>query len=153
MRSLPRPHTGEGAAVLGVLTLVVLEAVASATVPRMDRPIVAGALAAAATAAFILAAAVLHARRRAAHQAKRPAAETADEPWFTPRSLEGFPLQALRPLLLGPDAPSLNRLHTAWIFATCGHDAAWIKHHLDLPDDIVHALTDAAHRRGSPSTH
>jgi hypothetical protein len=35
-------------------------------------------------------------------------------------------------------------MYTAWIFATHGQDAVWLKHHLDLPADLAHLLVDAA---------
>ncbi|WP_169317165.1 hypothetical protein [Actinacidiphila oryziradicis] len=56
-------------------------------------------------------------------------------------------MEAVRPLLLGPDASALNRLYLAWIFATHGHDAVWIERYLDLPGEVVHVLVDAAHQR------
>ncbi|MGX4695332.1 hypothetical protein [Streptomyces sp. JNUCC 63] len=42
MRALPHPRTGEGAAVPGLLTLIVLETTALVTAPARDRPIVGG---------------------------------------------------------------------------------------------------------------
>ncbi|MFG2147177.1 hypothetical protein ACGFRG_23700 [Streptomyces sp. NPDC048696] len=146
MRPLPHPQTGEGAVVLGVLLLTVLEMTVLATAPRADRPIIAGALVGAATAAFVVVAAVIHSHRRARRQARRQLAETVDGSWFTTRALDGFPMDAVRPLLLTPDAPGLNRLYAAWIFATHGHDATWLEHNLDLPADLAHLLADTAHR-------
>ncbi|WP_055495774.1 hypothetical protein [Streptomyces sp. TP-A0356] len=146
MRPLPHPYTGEGTAVLGVLLLTALEMTALATAPRADRPIVAGALVGAATAAFVVVAAVVHSHHRAQREAKRQLTETVDESWFTSGALDGFPMDAIRPLLLTPDAPSLNHLYSAWIFATHGHDAAWLEHNLDLPAGIAHLLADAAER-------
>ncbi|MGW5367985.1 hypothetical protein ACWER6_12025 [Streptomyces sp. NPDC004009] len=147
MRTVPHPRTGEGAAFLGVLTLVVLETVAVSTAPARDKPVVGGALMGAATAAFILIAALWHHHRQAEQRACRVVPEDLGDGLFTARSLEGFPMEAVRPFLLGPDAPSLNSLYTAWLLATHGHDAAWIAHHLDLPPEVLHLLTDAARQR------
>ncbi|MGW2318575.1 hypothetical protein [Streptomyces sp. NPDC001680] len=147
MRTLPHAPTGEGVALLGVLTLIMLEVTALATAPARDRPIVSGALMGAGTAAFVLVAAVWHAHRDTARQAHRRLHETVDDSWFTARTLEGFPMEAVRPYLLGRDAPSLNRLYTAWILATHGEDAPRIERHLDLPADITHLLVDAARQR------
>ncbi|MEU8695651.1 hypothetical protein [Streptomyces sp. NPDC048665] len=147
MRTLPHPRTGEGVALLGVLTLVVLEVTALATAPTRDRPIVSGALMGAGTAAFVLVAAVWHSHRNAARRARRRLHETVDDSWFTARTLDGFPMEAVRPYLLGKDAPGLNRLYTAWILATHGEDAAWIERHLDLPADLTRLLVDTATRQ------
>ncbi|MFF3517504.1 hypothetical protein [Streptomyces sp. NPDC002573] len=147
MRTVPHPRTGEGAAILGVLTLVVLETVAVNTAPTRDKPMVGGALMGAATAAFILIAALWHHHRQAEQRTRKIVPEDLGEEWFTAKSLEGFPMEAVRPFLLGPNAPSLNRLYTAWLLATHGHDPAWIAHHIDLPPDVVHLLADAARQR------
>ncbi|MBX7555372.1 hypothetical protein ABZX95_46525 [Streptomyces sp. NPDC004232] len=144
MRTLPHPRTGEGVALLGVLTLVVLEVTALATAPARDRPIVSGALMGAGTAAFVLVAAVWHSHRNAARRARRRLHETVDDSWFTARTLDGFPMEAVRPYLLAKDAPGLNRLYMAWILATHGEDAAWIERHLDLPADLTRLLVDTA---------
>ncbi|MFE9174350.1 hypothetical protein ACFYNZ_33760 [Streptomyces kebangsaanensis] len=147
MRPLPHPRTGEGAAVLGLLTLIVLETTVLATASARDRPLVSGALIGAATAAFIVVAAIRHSHRKAARQARRRLPETVGESWFTARTLDGFPMETVRPHLLGEDAPGLNHLYTAWIFATHGQDAKWIERHLDLPADVTRLLVEAARRR------
>ncbi|MGW1159855.1 hypothetical protein ACWD5Q_26030 [Streptomyces sp. NPDC002513] len=144
MRTLPHPRTGEGAVVLGVLTLIVLEMTALATAPARDRPLVSGALIGAATAAFVVVAAMWHSHRNAARNARRCLPEAVDESWFTARTLDGFPMEAVRPHLLGKNAPSLDRLYTAWIFATQGQDAAWLARNLDLPEDLMDLLVEAA---------
>ncbi|WP_369393152.1 hypothetical protein AB5J72_40560 [Streptomyces sp. CG1] len=147
MRTLPQPRTGEGVALLGVFTLLVLEVTALATAPARDRPIVSGALMGAGTAAFVLVAAVWHVHRNAARQARRRLHETVDDSWFTARTLDGFPMEAVRPYLLSEDAPGLNRLYTAWILATHGEDAPWIERRLELPADLTRLLVDAARQR------
>ncbi|NIY62172.1 hypothetical protein [Streptomyces malaysiensis] len=147
MRTLPHPRTGQGAAVLGVLTLAVLEVVALAAAPRADRPVVAGALVGAVAAAFAMGAAVFHARRRAARRARHRLGAAVDESWFTASTMEGFPGEAVRRRLLGPDAPSLECVYTAWVFATQGYGPVWIAHHLDLPDELTRLLAEAARQR------
>ncbi|MEU4119106.1 hypothetical protein AB0F71_32015 [Kitasatospora sp. NPDC028055] len=66
-----------------------------------------------------------------------------------PRSavLDDFPMEQVRPLLLGPDAPGLNRLYTAWVFATHGHDPQWIADHLGLPTPTARLLVTAARQQ------
>ncbi|MGX4695331.1 hypothetical protein [Streptomyces sp. JNUCC 63] len=88
-----------------------------------------------------------HSRRKAARPARQHRPETVDESWFTARTLDGFPMEAVRPHLLGKGAPGLDHLHTAWIFATHGQDAGWIERHLDLPADVTRLLVGAARRR------
>ncbi|MCW2875021.1 hypothetical protein [Actinacidiphila oryziradicis] len=148
MRMAPHPRAGEAAAALGVLTLAVLELVVLRVAPAGDRPGIGGALVGAAAVAFILVA-VLRCHRRAAarHAAQRLTEALSEDEWFTARTLEGFPMEAVRPLLLGPDAPDLNRLHTAWVFATNGNDAVWMERNLDLPGDMARLLVDAARRQ------
>jgi hypothetical protein len=141
-------RAGEAAVALGVLTLAVLELVVLRVAPAGERPGIGGALVGAAAGAFILVAVLRYHRRAAArHAAQRLTEALSEDEWFTARTLEGFPMEAVRPLLLGPDAPDLNRLYTAWVFATHGHDAAWIQRNLDLPDEMAHLLIDAAAKR------
>ncbi|MCQ8195050.1 hypothetical protein [Streptomyces rugosispiralis] len=147
MRTLPHPQTGQGAVVLGVLTLTVVAMVVLATAPRADTPVVAGALVGAVAAVFVMTAAVRHARRRAARHARGRLVETVDESWFTARTLEGFPKEAVLARLPGQDSPSPECVYTAWVFATQGYDAVWIAHHLDLPEDVTHLLVEAARHR------
>ncbi|MEV5875348.1 hypothetical protein AB0L75_14150 [Streptomyces sp. NPDC052101] len=147
MRTLPHLRTGEGATVLGVFTLTVLEMTALATAPARDRPLVSGALIGAATATFVVVAAMWHNHRNAARQARLRLPQTVDESWFTARALYGFPMEDVRPYLLGKDAPNLNTLYTAWVFATHGQDATWIDRHLDLPANITRLLVEAARQR------
>ncbi|MEU3349334.1 hypothetical protein ABZ723_30945 [Streptomyces sp. NPDC006700] len=147
MKALPHPRGGAGAAVLGVLAFTTLEMTVLATAPAAYRPVISGALLGAAVTAFALLAAVLRADRRATRQARRRALELMDESSFTAHALEGFPMEAVRPRLLGPNAPSLNHLYTAWAFAARGHDTAWLVRHLDLPAPLARLLTDAAAAR------
>ncbi|MFB6958791.1 hypothetical protein ACFCYB_17565 [Streptomyces sp. NPDC056309] len=144
MKTLPHSRNGAGAAVLGVLTLTTLGMTVLAAAQAAYRPVVSGALLGAAVTAFALLAAVLRADRKTSLQAKRRLLEVMDEPSLTTRALEGFPMEAVRPRLLGPSEPSLNRLYTAWAFAARGHDATWLVRHLGLPADLARLLTEAA---------
>ncbi|MFE5739765.1 hypothetical protein [Streptomyces celluloflavus] len=147
MRALPHPHTGEGAAVLGLLTLALLGTVLLGTAPLRDRPVAGGALAAVGVSVFLVVAALWHHYHRAAARRARPTAPAAvDGRWFTAESLEGFPGRLAGPSR-GPGAPDRDRLYLAWILATQGHDAAWIGHRLGLPAEVVHPLVDAARER------
>ncbi|MGW4043393.1 hypothetical protein [Streptomyces sp. NPDC004721] len=143
MKALPHPRNGAGTAVLCVLTLTALEMTVLATAPAAYRPVIGGALLGAAVTAFALAAA-LRADRKATRRARRRLLEVRDVSSFTSRTLEGFPMEAVRPRLLGPSAPSLNHLYTAWAFASRGHDTAWLVRHLDLPADLARLLTETA---------
>ncbi|MFD7831719.1 hypothetical protein [Kitasatospora sp. NPDC059803] len=142
MRAVPRPRTGEGAVVLGVIALLLLEVVALVVLPARDRPVVGGALFGAGVAGLAVAGVLWQRLRRRRHPVV-PQAEADQDSWFSAHSLEGFPMEAVRPLLLGAHAPSLNTLYTAWVFATHGHDAGWIARHLSLPAGVVRLLADA----------
>jgi hypothetical protein len=152
MKAPPRPQTGDGMAVLGALLLIVLEGVALVVAPARYVPLVSSTLVVAATCTLIVVLAVAHHHRRATRKARQRLPEAVDEPLFSSDALEGFPMEAFRPLLLAPDSPDLNRLYTAWIFSIHGYDAAWIERHLDLAADIVHTLIKAAHQRGQHRT-
>ncbi|PYC77712.1 hypothetical protein C7C46_18130 [Streptomyces tateyamensis] len=105
----------------------------------MVRPLLGGALLGAGTAGGVVAAALLGGRR--------PGRELPSVPdWFSTEALEGFPMDAVRPLLHRPAAPSLNRLYTAWVLARRGHDALWLSTHLELPAETARLLTTAANR-------
>ncbi|GAA2752734.1 hypothetical protein [Kitasatospora cinereorecta] len=146
MKAVPRPRLDGGAVAVSVLTVLGLETIALTALPIEDRPAVGGALFAANAAALGTAGVLRHRLRRRRRAEVRPA-ETAGEASFTARSLEGFPMDVVRPLLPGPGPVSLDRLHTAWILAAHGHDVAWIAHHLDLPSETVRPLVAAARQR------
>ncbi|MBV2156539.1 hypothetical protein [Kitasatospora sp. SUK 42] len=162
--------TGRGTALCGVLLLLTLQGVAVGVAPGRLRLFLSGVLIGASTAGLLLALLLAHSQRRAS----RPAAARTDTTragttrtdatradlvlaadddtqWFSARSLEGFPMEQVRPILLAPGAPGLNRLYTAWIFATHGHDPQWIAQHLDLPTSTARLLATAA-RRHTTST-
>jgi hypothetical protein len=140
-------RTGRGTALCGVLLLLGLQTVALALAPAPLRPFLSGVLIGAATAGLLLALLLAQSRRQAGRPlADRAAARAGDDDtqWFSARSLEGFPMEQVRPLLLSADAPGLNRLYTAWVFATHGHDPQWIARHLDLPTPTARLLVAAA---------
>ncbi|MET8630164.1 hypothetical protein ABZW30_41725 [Kitasatospora sp. NPDC004669] len=147
MRAIPHLRTGEG---MAALTAVVVGAAAMATIglsPAADRPVVGAALGGAAVAVLGILVAVAFARRtRSRHHSQQLARNTA-EAWFTAPTVADFPEDALRPLLPTTDPPSMNRLYTAWIFATHGHDAVWLERHFDLTGDLARQLVEEAHRR------
>ncbi len=103
------------------------------------------ALAVAAAAVVVVAvASALRRRRRGTVRAFAPVLVATEEPWFPATALTGFPADALDATLSGPDAPSLNRLHVAWVFATQGYDAPWIARHFDIRLSVARMLEDAA---------
>jgi hypothetical protein len=149
-RSLPHLRTLEGTAVLSALVLTALGIIALAAAPDRDRPAIGLAMVG-AVAAVALAALLLSRRKEATRPVRHQpagAAQPVDEPWFPDEELDGFPMDAVRPLLR-TGAPSLNSLYTAWVFARQGHGATWIEQHLGLPPRMVYLLVDAAaeHRR------
>ena len=83
-------------------------------------------------------------RRRGTARPFDPVLAVTEEPWFPATALAGFPADALDAMLSGPDAPSLNRLHVAWVFATQGYDAPWIARHFDLRLSVARMLENAA---------
>jgi hypothetical protein len=104
-----------------------------------------GALAGAAAAAFVVVGAVLNGRRGYAGCPGRVLEGPGGE-WFSGQAVDGFPMDAVRSWLLGPGAPSLNRLYTAWAFAVHGYGAGWIEQYLDLPAEAARLLAGAAAR-------
>ena len=148
MRSLPHPRTGEGAAVLGVFTLAALELIALSAAPAGNRPVIAGALAAAAAVVLLGVAVVRHRHRRPAVPLGHPAPpEAVGAEWFTADTFEGFPAKAVAPLLRHPGAPSPSSVYSAWVLAVEGHDPVWIERHLGLPPQVAHVLCEAARSR------
>ncbi|WP_053728879.1 hypothetical protein [Streptomyces sp. WM6378] len=110
------------------------------------RPGITGFLLGASVAVLVMTAVLAHRHRRiVARHSPSVSPESVDASWFTARTLDGFPMEAVRPLLLGPDAPDLNRLYTAWVLALHGHDTAWIVGRLGLPHNVAALLVDAAH--------
>jgi hypothetical protein len=145
-------RTGRGTALCGVLLLLGLQTVALALAPAPLRPFLSGVLIGAATAGLLLALLLAQSRRRAGGPAaERVAARAGDDDaqWFSARSLEGFPMEQVRPLLLSADTPGLNRLYTAWVFATHGHNPQSIARHLDLPTPTARLLVAAARQHAT----
>ncbi|MFE4356671.1 hypothetical protein DR950_34800 [Kitasatospora xanthocidica] len=141
------PRTGRGTALCGVLLLITAEGLAVALAPHPLRLFLSGTLIGASTAGLLLALLLATSRRRAGAAAAAGARPFRDDAqWFSARSLDGFPMEQVRPLLLAPGAPGLSRLYTAWVFATHGHDPQWIARHLDLPVRTARLLVTAARR-------
>ncbi|MFH8385106.1 hypothetical protein ACH4E7_29890 [Kitasatospora sp. NPDC018058] len=141
------PRTGRGTALCGVLLLLALQGLAVGVAPAPLRLFLSGVLIGASVVGLLLALLLAHSRQRAGLAGK--ATPDDDAQWFSARSLEGFPMEQVRPLLLSPGAPGLNRLYTAWVFATHGHDPQWIAHHLDLPSPTARLLVTAARQHAT----
>ncbi|MFJ9455858.1 hypothetical protein ACIRST_12335 [Kitasatospora sp. NPDC101447] len=179
-RSAHSSRSGRATALGGVLLLLSLQGLAVGLAPGPLRLFLSGALIGSSVAGLLLTLLLATSRQRAgatrtatdptdptdptaptdprhrrgawpARATRRPPGED-DTQWFNARSLEGFPMEQVRPLLLAPGAPGLNRLYTAWMFATHGHDPQWIAHHLDLPARTARLLVSAARDRPSPRT-
>ncbi|MEV8326695.1 hypothetical protein [Kitasatospora sp. NPDC056731] len=141
------PWTSRGTALCGVLLLLTLQGIAVGVAPGRLRLFLSGVLIGASSAGLLLALLLARSGRGTA----RPAAPGEDDTqWFSARSLDGFPMEQVRPLLLSPGAPGLNRLYTAWVFATHGHDPQWIAHHLDLSTPTARLLVTAARHHTAP---
>ncbi|MEV7780869.1 hypothetical protein [Kitasatospora sp. NPDC088351] len=148
MRAIPHLRTGEGMAAFTAAVVAVAAIAAIGVSPAGARPVVAAALGGAAVAVLgVLAASALVRRARSRHHTRQLDRDPA-EAWFAAPSMEDFPEQELRRLLPETDAPSMNRLCTAWVFATHGHDAVWLERHFDLTDGLARKLVERAHRRG-----
>ncbi|MFD9689196.1 hypothetical protein ACFXPX_21210 [Kitasatospora sp. NPDC059146] len=145
------PWTSRGTALCVAVLLLALQVAALGAAPAPLRLFLSGVLIGGSAVGLLLALLLAHSRQRAGLAA--PPAPEDDAQWFSARSLEGFPMEQVRPLLLGPDAPGLNRLYTAWVFATHGHDPQWIAHHLGLPTPTARLLVTAArqHATSTPS--
>ncbi|HJD81860.1 hypothetical protein ABZX88_34210 [Kitasatospora aureofaciens] len=149
--AIPFPRTGRTTALGGVLLVLTLQCLAVGVAPGPLRLFLSGVLIGASVAGLLLALLLAHGRQRAART--RGTTPDDDAQWFSARSLEGFPMEQVRPLLLAPGSPGLNRLYTAWMFATHGHDPQWIAHHLGLPTPTARLLVTAArqHATSTPS--
>ncbi|MET8622762.1 hypothetical protein ABZW30_03190 [Kitasatospora sp. NPDC004669] len=147
-RLFPRPR--EAAVLLTVLGLLVLEEVALGMAEEEDRPMIGGILIAASCSGLLLVGAVLFSRWL---DTRRPLPLPPLGPngrEYSARALEGFPMDAVRPLLLAEHAPQLGQLYSAWMLAKAGRPAPWIARRLDLPLDVAQLLVDAA--RAQPGT-
>lgn len=145
------PRRGEAAGLLVVLALLVLEGLALGEASAPDRPVIGAALVGAGASGLLLVAALLAARRLAARRGLPLPPPGPDGPVYSARALEGFPMEAVRPLLLAEDGPQLNQLYAAWVLALGGHTAPWIGRRLDLPVPTVRLLVDTVReqRRGA----
>ncbi|MEV5283444.1 hypothetical protein [Streptomyces sp. NPDC052811] len=151
MTVMLRPHSREGSALIAV-ALVALVVALELTALRLASPGlrlgITGFLLGASIAVLAMAAVLAHRHRKiAVHHSPSVSPEAVDASWFTARTLNGFPMEAVRPVLLGPNAPDLNRLYTAWVLALHGHDTAWIVSRLGLPHPVAALLVDTAGAR------
>ncbi|OIJ84748.1 hypothetical protein [Streptomyces colonosanans] len=115
--------------------------------PVADRPGVAAAVLAAAFVALVVGTRARQGRFRRFRDARGKAAEPVDASWFTAHTLDGFPEEAVRARLRGPDAPSVDCLYAAWVLAVRGMDAVWLEKNLSLPADVAHLIVEAAEPR------
>ncbi|MFJ8622936.1 hypothetical protein ACIRD3_08810 [Kitasatospora sp. NPDC093550] len=138
------PRPGEAAVLLTVLGLLILEEIALGLAEDDDRPVIGGILIGASGAGLLVVGAVLLSRWL---DARRPLPLPPMGPngrEYSARALEGFPMEAVRPLLLAEDAPQLGQLYSAWMLAKSGRPATWIARRLDIPLDAAHLLVNAA---------
>ncbi|MFJ2576800.1 hypothetical protein [Kitasatospora aureofaciens] len=147
------PRRGEAAGLLTVLTLLVLEGVALGTASEPNRPVIGAALIGAAGSGLLLTAALLVGRRLAARRGLPLPPPGPNGPDYSARALEGFPMEAVRPLLLAEHGPRLDQLYAAWVLALGGRTAPWIARRLDLPVPTVRLLVDTVRqcRTGRPN--
>ncbi|MEV7598479.1 hypothetical protein AB0O91_13975 [Kitasatospora sp. NPDC089797] len=144
-RLFPRPR--EAAVLAAVLGLLVLEEIALNLAEEDARPVVGGLLIGASCSGLLAVGALLFGRWL---DARRPLPLPPPGPngrEYSARALEGFPMEAVRPLLLAEHAPQLGQLYSAWMLARTGRPAPWIARRLDLPLDAVQLLVDAARTR------
>ncbi|MER6303654.1 hypothetical protein ABT247_29430 [Kitasatospora sp. NPDC001539] len=145
-RLLPRPR--EAAVLLSVLGLLVLEEVTLGLAKEDERPVIGGILVGASCSGLLLVGAVLLSRWL---DARRPLPLPPLGPngrEYSARALEGFPMEAVRPLLLAEQAPQLGQLYSAWTLVRAGRPAPWIARRLDIPLDTVRLLVDATRTPG-----
>ncbi|MFE7590623.1 hypothetical protein ACFU6K_14585 [Kitasatospora sp. NPDC057512] len=141
-RTHPRP--AEAAVLLTVLGLLVLEEIALGMAEEDDRPVIGGILIGASGTGLLVVGAVLLSRWI---DLRRPLPLPPPGPngrEYSARALEGFPMEAVRPLLLAENAPQLGHLYSAWMLARAGRPAPWIARRLAIPPDAAHLLVDAA---------
>lgn len=147
-RLLPPPR--EAAVLAAVLGLLVLEEIALGLAEEEDRPVIGGILIGASCSGLLVVGAVLFSRWL---DARRPLPLPPPGPngrEYSARALEGFPMEAVRPLLLTEHAPQLGQLYSAWMLARTGRTASWIARRLDLPVEAVQLLVDAARTHTGP---
>ncbi|MEU4117894.1 hypothetical protein AB0F71_25815 [Kitasatospora sp. NPDC028055] len=147
-RLLPDPR--EAAVLAAVLGLLVLEEIALGLAEEEDRPVIGGILIGASCSGLLVVGAVLFSRWL---EARRPLPLPPPGPngrEYSARALEGFPMEAVRPLLLAEHAPQLGQLYSAWMLARAGRTAPWIARRLALPVEAVQLLVDAARPHTEP---
>ncbi|MFJ9694797.1 hypothetical protein [Kitasatospora sp. NPDC101183] len=139
-----RPRPGEAVALISALGLLLTEEIALGLAEEEDRPVIGAFLVAASGAGLLIAGAVLVLRWL---DVRRPLPLPPTGPngrEYSARALEDFPMDAVRPLLLGEQAPQLGQLYSAWMLARAGRPAPWIARRLDIPLDAARLLVEAA---------
>ncbi|WP_051711566.1 hypothetical protein [Streptomyces sp. NRRL S-350] len=144
----PYPRPGEAAALLAVLGLLVLEEIALGMAEEKDRPVIGGILIGASGTGLLVVGAVLFSRWLDARRPLPLPPAGPDGREYSARALEGFPMEAVRPLLLAGNAPQLGQLYSAWMLARAGRAAPWIARRLAIPLDAARLLVDAARSPG-----
>ncbi|MFF2809678.1 hypothetical protein ACFVT2_21400 [Streptomyces sp. NPDC058000] len=149
MRIVPRRWNAEVMAMVAVLVVAGAELLVLVLATPGQRPVISGVLLGSAAAVLVVFGEVWHVLRRRDRR-RRPTRGPgrSGEAWFSAEALEGFPAGGVRPWLVGPDAPDPNRFYAAWVLATHGRDVRWIVQHLDLPEEAVRLLVEAARECG-----
>ncbi|MEV6723735.1 hypothetical protein AB0M94_22685 [Streptomyces xanthochromogenes] len=137
------PHrpgaVGTAAATLGLCAAI--EALGFAYAPPGARTLLCSAVAGTAAAGLVL----FVAQRRARRSGPRASFDVmAAGACGDARHQDHFPMDALRPLLLGADPPGLNSCYTAWTLALHGHDAPSVIGLLGLRADAAWLLAERA---------
>lgn len=149
MRIVPGRWNAEVIVMVAVLVVAGAELLLLVLATPRQRPVISGVLLGSAAAVLVVfgeAWHVLRRRGRRGRRSRRP--RPSDEAWFSAETLEGFPADGIRRWLEGPDAPDPNRFYAAWVLATHGRDVRWIVRHLDLPEEAVRLLVEAARECG-----
>ncbi|MFE4537137.1 hypothetical protein ACFRKB_18985 [Streptomyces scopuliridis] len=138
----------EGIVLLVVLVLAVLAEVAVSVGPASDRPLVGVAVSGLLAVVLVIGMGWLCGHWYAARHRPRPERGGADEDMrFTAETLAGFPFAEVGERLGQCDTARMNRVYSAWVLASHGHDAEWIVRCLDVPLDVAEVLVGAAGRR------
>ncbi|WP_326609477.1 hypothetical protein OG949_04290 [Streptomyces scopuliridis] len=138
----------EGIALLVVLVLAVLAEVAVSVGPASDRPLVGVAVSGLLAVVLVIGIGWLCGHWYVARHRSRPERGGGDaDVRFTDEALAGFPFAEVSERLGQCDTARMNRVYSAWVLASHGHDAEWIVRCLDVPLDVAEVLVGAANRR------
>ncbi|AJC61694.1 hypothetical protein [Streptomyces sp. 769] len=149
MRIVPRRWNAEVMAMVAVLVVAGAELLVLVLATPGQRPVISGVLLGSAAAVLVVFGEVWHVLRRRGRRGRLPRhPRPSGEAWFSAEALEGFPADGVRRWLVGPDALDPNRFYAAWMLAGHGRDVRWIVRHLDLPEEAVRLLVEAARECG-----